>query len=123
MSCDCEYPEFFTTKIRKANKTHKYCECSTLINTGDLYDYLSGKWDGFIGSFKTCLECNEIKDWLDKKIDCCIAFGELRTELIESDIISVFDPDDKNSPYHVIDCEDEVEMRNGFARLKKSIKL
>jgi hypothetical protein len=43
----------------------------------------------------------------------------LRTELIESDIIGVLDSDDKYSPYHVIDYEDEVKMRNGFPRLKK----
>jgi hypothetical protein len=76
-------------------------------------------WDNHIYSFKTCFDCKELGDWLGKKTDCCIAFGELETELIESDIIGVLDPDDKNSPYYVIDCEDEVEMRNGFPRLKK----
>jgi hypothetical protein len=121
MSCDCEWPKFFTQTVRKARKNHKCCECSSPINIGDKYDYSSGKWDDFVGSYKTCLECSKLKIWLDKKTDCCVAFGELRTELIESDIIGVLDSSDDNSPYYVIDFQDEIEMRDGFARLISSI--
>jgi hypothetical protein len=118
MSCDCEYPKFFTSKIRKARKTHKCDECSRLINIGDEYEYVSGKWDDFIGSYKTCFECSDVRTWLKKRIDCCVAFGELRTELIESEIIS----DDYDKFCYVMSYTDEIEMIDGFVRLKNATK-
>lgn len=115
MSCDVEYPKFFTTAIRTARKTHTCTECGRSIASGDKYRYSSGKWDDFIGSYKTCLDCDEIKVWLDKKIDCCIAFGEMYTELIESEIISR----GRNASRYVVSYSDEIEMISGFVRLKK----
>ena len=57
-----DIPQCFSTKVRKAKKTHKCCECRQQINPGDEYRYSSGIWDGEPQSFKQCLTCAEIFD-------------------------------------------------------------
>ncbi len=116
--CDCDYPEFFSETIRTARKAHKCGECFSPINLGEKYNYSSGKWDNFVGSYKTCLRCDTLRTWLGKKTDCCIAFGELRQELFNSNIIELVDPDGDDSPYQIIDYQDEIETDGKFFALK-----
>jgi hypothetical protein len=116
--CDCEHPKFFSQKIRTARKTHECCECPRPINLGDKYTHSPGKWDNHVGSYKTCLECEKIRAWFDRKTDCCAAFGELYTELVESDIIALIDPDDDGSLYQVVDFENEIEITGNSLRIK-----
>ena len=79
ITCDCscdhgEYPEFYSEKIVKAKKEHKCCECREIIPKGQKYHRASGKWDGEMRSYKTCLPCMRIRD------DYCkygFVFGEL----------------------------------------------
>lgn len=66
MSCVAEsgenQPEFFTSLIRKAKKEHVCGECKSVIKKGERYEYASGKWDGEIDSYKTCLSCVDVRD-------------------------------------------------------------
>ena len=80
--CNCELPEFSSTSIRTARKTHKCCECDRVVNPGDKYEYFTGKFDGGMFTYKTCLTCSQVRKWLARKIDCCIEFEGLITELI-----------------------------------------
>lgn len=57
-----DMPSCFSTKVRKAKKTHKCCECRQQINPGDEYRYSSGIWDSEPESFKQCLTCAAIMD-------------------------------------------------------------
>lgn len=57
-----DMPSCFSTKVRKAIKTHKCCECRQQINPGDEYRYSSGIWDSEPQSFKQCLTCAAIFD-------------------------------------------------------------
>ncbi len=56
---DCS-TDFLTTKIRIARKVHHCCECAKLIQKGDKYERSSGKTDGDLWTFATCLICMEI---------------------------------------------------------------
>lgn len=68
MNCACVYtsgdgdlPEFCSTEIVKARKAHRCVECRDVIAIGQRHERTSGKWDGEINSFRTCLLCVEIR--------------------------------------------------------------
>ena len=50
-------PKALRIQQKVADKQNKCCECSTVINVGDKYQYYSGIWDGHPDSFKQCLNC------------------------------------------------------------------
>jgi len=76
-------PSCFSRKQRRAAKQHRCCECRGMIQTGELYLYASGVWDGTPASFRTCGDCAKLRD------DVCVglaydelpAIGELGREL------------------------------------------
>lgn len=59
---DYDGPDLYYKQVRKARKVHKCCECSEEIKPGSEYEHVSGKWDGRMDEFKTCLVCAEIRD-------------------------------------------------------------
>jgi hypothetical protein len=61
---DGEEPEFCSTRVVKARKSHTCCECRLPISVGELYEYTSGKWDGRMDVHQTCLPCVEIRNTL-----------------------------------------------------------
>lgn len=61
-SGDGETAECSSTQRRRARKAHVCCECSQPIAVGEVYEYVSGIWDGSPSSYKTCLSCVEIRD-------------------------------------------------------------
>lgn len=79
--CYCEPPKAFRQDNRKARKKHKCCECFSIINVGEVYEYSSGVWD-YPASFKTCMSCVDVRRTADDIYDCTPCFGELR-EVIE----------------------------------------
>lgn len=60
--CDTEQPSFYVAEERKARKPHKCCECGHVIAPGETYEHVSGKWDGYIGCFHTCVKCADLRD-------------------------------------------------------------
>ena len=67
-NCSCIYidnyesADFHTSVKRKAIKNHRCCECGRTINRGETYEYVSGKWDSYIGTYKTCGDCLSIRN-------------------------------------------------------------
>lgn len=64
--CDCSdyggsIPDFYSVVIRTARKPHRCCECDTEIKPGERHEYATGKWDGEIDTFRTCLMCVSIR--------------------------------------------------------------
>jgi len=59
--CDGETPKVFDCRIVKANKNHECCECHKEIMRGEEYEYLRGLWEDQWLSFKTCLDCAELR--------------------------------------------------------------
>jgi len=78
-SCICndydhDGPEFANERIVKAREAHKCCECRKEIEPGQRYEYVSGKWDGYFMTFKTCLACKHTRDSL---MSCGWVYGRL----------------------------------------------
>lgn len=65
MNRDCLLPDAGgETKIVKARKQHKCCECGFAISAGDRYQRIDGIWEGEAKSFFTCLSCAEVRSRL-----------------------------------------------------------
>lgn len=68
MSCSCIYvdtdtlAEFHSEKIQIARKQHKCCECGDIINPGEKYEYVCGCWEGDFSVYKTCEDCQNIRN-------------------------------------------------------------
>lgn len=80
MSCWCDYdpPEFWTRKTRRAAKSHKCEECFGVIAVGEKYEHVSGKWEGWLSTHKTCLRCVGLRQWVTNNLPCfCWAHGNL----------------------------------------------
>lgn len=70
MSCSCVYvddgdyerPEFVDERVVEARKKHVCTECRREIVPGEKYERASGKWDGCIETYKTCMDCISVRD-------------------------------------------------------------
>lgn len=84
MSCYCDYdrPEFISTTIRTARKTHKCCECGHIIQPNEKYEHVAGKWDGDFSTFNTCEMCADLRDSLVDN-GGCYQYGGLNEEYWE----------------------------------------
>ena len=58
-------PEVFREEFRKARKFHSCCECRSDIEPGDMYEYVSGLWDGHWSEYKTCEKCADLRESLN----------------------------------------------------------
>ena len=83
--CDYEPAEFYHQETRKAKKEHKCSECGRAIDAGESYQHVRGKWDGDVGTFKTCPRCLALKDWVAAHVPCfCWAHGNIIEDAIET---------------------------------------
>lgn len=75
-------PDFLSTRTVKARENHKCCECGETIKPGEKYERASGKWDGKLETFKTCLICVNIR----ASVYCRggYAYGGLRDDLLRA---------------------------------------
>ena len=48
-------------ELRRARKEHTCTECGDRVPPGDLYEHVSGLWDGSWHRFKTCARCLNIR--------------------------------------------------------------
>jgi hypothetical protein len=83
-SCSCEFnddapPDFMSTRFPKASKPFKCCECDKLIEEGEIHEYIVGKWEGEVDSFRTCLPCSRIR----RDYSECSPFGGLAEAIWE----------------------------------------
>lgn len=76
---DAEGPEFVDTRHVTARKNHKCCECGREIASGETYERTAGKWDSNFYVFKTCEQCEDLRDAL-VAMGFCPAFGDVRSE-------------------------------------------
>ena len=83
--CDCEAPECISTEWRKARKEHRCIECHVPIAPGELYEFISGIWDGEPDSYKTCRACAFKRKHIENKRypECGPCFGDLVSEVRE----------------------------------------
>jgi hypothetical protein len=58
--------EFYSDRVVRARKLHKCYECGRQISIGSQYQRYSGKWEGQMDSFTTCLDCMNIREGLSR---------------------------------------------------------
>lgn len=85
IACDCsnndgDYPEFSKETFPNARKQYICYECRERIKPGKKYHNVTGKWDGVMDTYRTCMACYYIR-----KHYCPsgYVFGELRHNLNE----------------------------------------
>ena len=54
--------DFLRESIVTARQTHICTECRGAIITGEQYEYVCGFWDGEFYTFKTCQDCQSLRD-------------------------------------------------------------
>lgn len=69
-SCDGDPPEFIHIEQRKARKPHKCDECRATFVSGESYEHVRGKWEGYIYTFKICALCLELRQWALISVPC-----------------------------------------------------
>lgn len=73
--------EIFSDGIVTARKDHACVECRAAITIGTRHESTSGKWDGDVRTYRTCLMCVEIRN----HFSCGgWTYGEVWRELEES---------------------------------------
>lgn len=78
MDCYCDYdpPQFYSVTKPKARKQHRCEECGVAILPGELYERVSGKWDGYVDTFSTCERCHDLRMWVQNNVPClCFEYG------------------------------------------------
>lgn len=75
---------------RKARKSHECIECKGEIAPGEVYEFISGVFEGRGFSVKTCRECDSIRRRALTESDCmideCPDFGDLLRWMREGDL-------------------------------------
>lgn len=81
--CSCEtdggYAEFCCYEWRKARKPQHCNDCRSQVQPGSLYQHMTQKWEGDMGTFNFCLHCVGLRAGhhaLDE--DCNPSIGEIR---------------------------------------------
>lgn len=58
--CDYEQPTFFRESQPRAKVRHRCGECSRVIQPGERYNKITGKWDGEFRSYARCAHCEAV---------------------------------------------------------------
>lgn len=61
---DYDPPSVYMKQERIARAEHRCDECGRKILKGEPYQYVSGVWDGYANSHKTCAHCEVVQQWL-----------------------------------------------------------
>lgn len=85
-------PSFCNVIHRVARKRHTCSECHGHIEPLDVYERATGCWDGQVQTFKTCLHCEDARDfyvdqtkgtWMHDPDEGDYRFGCVISELLE----------------------------------------
>jgi hypothetical protein len=87
---DLEMPSCWHESKPKARKRHRCCECRGHIEKGEVYHRLDGIWDGRASSFKTCLDCHELRKDITGVHTDEIGLGMLDEWVSETDDVRAF---------------------------------
>ena len=82
---DYEEPSFYVDVMRKAIKQHRCHECKGAIHKCEVYQSVTGKWDGDILTYKTCQRCLDLLNYVKAHIPCvCWSFQNMRGDLLNA---------------------------------------
>lgn len=95
MFCDCEAPKCGgNSRIIRARKPYKCCDCDIDINPGEQYSRCDGVWEWGATTYCTCLSCSQVREKMQELSGDCIAFGCLEEWIYESDFFEEDDEDE-----------------------------
>lgn len=103
--------EFYSESVRRAAKPYRCCECSAPIGKGERHEYVSGKWEGAVMDFRTCLPCAEIR-----KVFCCNAW---LLETLWEDMREQVFPDWQDNELMAVDCLARLETDAAIAKVRE----
>ena len=84
-SCDYEPAELYNAQIVRARKQYRCEECGCAILPGERYEYVFGKWEGYVSTFKTCERCRDIRQWVKNNVPCfCWCHGNMLEDAAEA---------------------------------------
>ncbi len=78
LSCECDnaYPAFYQEAERTCRKPRKCSECRRVIDAGERYTAISGKWDGDFCAFSVCPHCEAATAYIRAVAACwCYYLG------------------------------------------------
>ena len=76
-------PEFYTQKSVKGRKDYRCCECGETIPMRTEHECVSGKWEGSMDTYRTCLACVALRNRIAD--GDCFCFTGLSDELSYGD--------------------------------------
>jgi hypothetical protein len=72
----------YNQKRVTAKRPYACSECDYPIFRGEVYEYVFGRWERYVGEFKTCLACVTARKAKEALSGCdCSAHGGLQSEL------------------------------------------
>jgi hypothetical protein len=83
--CTAELPSISEELHPKARVEHRCCECGRIIKKGEVYQKIKGCWDDEWQTYKTCLQCERLRDKLCDPHEGPAAFGYLAEQAAESE--------------------------------------
>jgi hypothetical protein len=83
--CDYDAPSFYRADIVRARKAYRCGECGAHIRHGDRYEYVAGKWDSDVDTYRTCERCLELRMWTQISVPClCWSHGNMIDDCSEA---------------------------------------
>lgn len=76
----------FSQQTVKARKTHQCCECKSDIRPKTFYEKVEGLWDGEFNTYKTCIDCVNLRKVLGKYYEDDLYYGDLVSVLQEIEL-------------------------------------
>lgn len=128
MSCDCDIPQLYESRLVTTRKKHKCVECGQHIAIGEKAEKVDALYYNSFQHFYTCLQCQEIIDFIRQEHEddllkdlnealCC--HGELYDLLFEL----VFDDREEENEGSACLYLTDVPWLNPFTKGKVSLKV
>jgi len=107
----------YNSKMIKARKEHKCCECYSTIRPGECYENVRANWEGTWTTIKTCRTCVNVRKSLFRNGFIHEALIENLEECYGIDFyLEPPDPDEDDSAeeeWHIEKTRDELRKMNG----------
>lgn len=93
IECMDNPPDLFQQNTVQARKVHRCCECGENIFKGDRYVRTVGVWDGKLETYKTCVDCDSLRDEMattdSDGVSYCVGYTNLIYDLSELELETV----------------------------------
>lgn len=82
--CDYEPSEVYVATKPKARTEHRCAECGSRVHPGEIYERVFSVTDGYAGTWKTCVRCLDLREFVRAHVPCfCWAHENLHNDARE----------------------------------------